>query len=71
MCTFSEAETKQEKKTKNINKKQNIVKPRYNAFQGTSQNYALYQGFYYCQYINDYKNASWGQNLYALLAELC
>ena len=47
------------------------VKPRYSAFQGTGQNYALYQGFHYCQYINNYENASWDQNLYALLAELC
>ena len=44
------------------------VEPRYSASQGTGQNYALSQGFHYCQHINNYKNASWDQNLYALLA---
>ena len=47
------------------------VKPRYSAFEETGQNYALYQGFNYCQYINNYENAAWDQNMYALLAELC
>ena len=48
-----------------------IVKPRYSALQGTDQNYALYQGFHYCQHINNYENTSRDQNLYAYSAELC
>ena len=32
------------------------VKPRYSAFQGTDQNYALYQSFYYCQHIDIVKS---------------
>ena len=47
------------------------VKPRYSAFQGTDQHYALNQGFHYCQQINNFENTSWDQNFYALLAELC
>ena len=46
------------------------VKPCCSAFQGTSQNYALYQGFHYYQHTNNYENTSWNQDLYALLAEL-
>ena len=34
------------------------VKPRYSVFQGTGQNYALYRGSLYCQYINNYENTS-------------
>ena len=47
------------------------VKPRYSAFQGTGQNYALNRGFHYCQHINNYENTYWNKNLYALLPELC
>ena len=35
------------------------VEPRYSAFQGTGQNYTLYRGFHYCQYIDNYKNTFW------------
>ena len=45
------------------------VEPRYSEFQGTGQNYALNQGFHYCQHINNYENASWDKNLHTLLAE--
>ena len=44
------------------------AKPRYSAFQGTGLNFVLYQGFHYCQHMNNYENASWDQNLYAELA---
>ena len=47
------------------------VKPHYSVFQGTGQNYALYQDFLYCQHINNYETTSWDQNCYALLTELC
>ena len=46
------------------------VEPRYSASQGTGQNYALNQGFHYFQHRNNYENASWDQNLYAVLAEI-
>ena len=46
------------------------VKPRYSAVQGTGQNCALNRGFHYCQFVNNYENTSWDQNLYALLAEI-
>ena len=46
------------------------VEPRYSASQGTGQIYALNQGFHYCQHRNNYENASWDQNLYALMAEI-
>ena len=49
----------------------NTVEPRFSAFQGTGQNYALYQGFHYCLYINNCEEASWDQNFYTLLAGLC
>ena len=42
------------------------VKPRYSAFQGTGQNYALKQGIHYCQHVNNYENTSWDQNFYIL-----
>ena len=29
------------------------VRPRYSAFQGTGQKYALYQGFHYYQHMNN------------------
>ena len=35
------------------------VKPRYSALQGTGQNYALFRGSLYCQYINNSENTSW------------
>ena len=41
--------------------------PRCSAFQGAGQNCVLYRGFYYCQHINYYKNASRDQNLCALI----
>ena len=47
------------------------VKPRYSAFQETGKNYALYQGFHYCQFMNSCENDFWDLNLYALLAGLC
>ena len=46
------------------------VEPRYSASQGTGQNDALNRGFHYCQHRNNYENASWDQNLYALLADI-
>ena len=48
--------------------KNTSVEPRYSASQGTGQNYAPDVGFHYIQYRN--KNASWDQNLHALLAEI-
>ena len=47
------------------------VKPYYSTFQGTGQSYTLHGGFHCCQHMNNCENASWDQNLYALLAELC
>ena len=47
------------------------VKPWYSVFQDTGKNHALYRGSLYCQYINNFENTFWGQNLYALLVELC
>ena len=49
-------------------RKPNTVKPRNSASQGTSHNYALYKGCYYCQLKYNYDNASWDQNFYALSA---
>ena len=57
--------------TKYHREHENTVNPRYSAFQGTSQNYALFRGFRYCQYRNNCENTSFDQNLYALLAGLC
>ena len=49
---------------------ENTAEPRYSASQGTGQNYALNRGFHYIQYRIKYENASWDQNLHALLAEI-
>ena len=46
------------------------VKPRYSVFRATCPNYALRRGFHYCQLMNNYENATLGQIIYALLAEL-
>ena len=46
------------------------VEPRYSIFQGTGQHRALNLDSLYCQYVNNYENTCWNQNLYALLAEL-
>ena len=51
--------------------KKHTVKPRYSVFQGTAQNYALYQGSLYRQHKNNYENTSKDQNLYTLFVKLC